>query len=104
MTPIDVPHGQVRQHGPGQFVPQVNRNRCEGKGVCVPVCPVQVFAVTTLPREQRVGLSVIGIIKGYAHKWQQASLVNPNACEGCGLCVKACPEQAIRLVRVSVQR
>ena len=88
------------KHEPGQFVPQVDRNRCEGKAACVQVCPVQVFAVRTLPVDQRAGLSIKGRLKGFVHQWQQAILVNPDACEGCGLCVKACAEGAIRLVRI----
>ncbi len=81
-------------------MPQVDRNRCEGKAACVQVCPVQVFAVQTLGRDQRAGLSIKGRVKGFVHQWQQAILVNPDACEGCGSCVKACPEGAIRLVRI----
>jgi len=53
-----------------------------------------------LPADQRAGLSFRGKIKGWAHGWQQALLVNPAACEGCSLCIKACPEDAITLVRV----
>jgi 4Fe-4S ferredoxin len=83
----------------GAFVPLIDRNRCEGKGECVRVCPVGVYAVGTLPAEQRVGLSLRGKLKGFAHRWQQALLVNPGACEACGLCVKACPEKAITLLR-----
>jgi 4Fe-4S ferredoxin len=84
---------------PGAFRPVIDRNRCEGKADCMRVCPVSVFAIATLPKEQRSGLSLRGRLKGYAHKWQQASLVNAAACEACGLCVEACPEQAITLVR-----
>ena len=94
-----VDHGANCKHPPGQFVPLVDRNRCEGKAACVAVCPVNVLAVQTLPRDQRTGMSMKGRIKGYAHRWQQAILVNSGACESCGLCVKACPEDAIRLVR-----
>ena len=83
----------------GAFVPLIDRGRCEGKGGCVRVCPVGVYAVGTLPAEQRVGLGLRGKLKGFAHRWQQALLVNPSACEACGLCVKACPEKAITLVR-----
>ncbi len=83
----------------GAFVPLIDRSRCEGKGECVRVCPVGVYAVGTLPAEQRAGLGLRGKLKGFAHRWQQALLVNPSACEACGLCVKACPEQAITLVR-----
>lgn len=83
----------------GEFRPVIDRNRCEGKADCVRVCPVSVFSIATLPREQRVGLSLRGKLKGYAHRWQQASLINPGACEACGLCIEACPEQAITLAR-----
>jgi NAD-dependent dihydropyrimidine dehydrogenase PreA subunit len=81
------------------MIPVINRNKCEGKADCVAVCPVSVFAVQTLPKEQRKDLSLIGKMKGYAHKWQQAVLILPDACEGCGLCVRSCPESAITLTR-----
>lgn len=85
----------------GQFVPQINRKRCEGKADCVQVCPTNVFAVQTLPASQRSGLGLIGTVKGIAHRWQQAIVVNSSACEACGLCIKACPENAISLVKSS---
>jgi NAD-dependent dihydropyrimidine dehydrogenase PreA subunit len=84
---------------PGTFRPAIDRNRCEGKGDCVRVCPRSVFAVATLPPAERSGLSLRGRLKGFAHRWQQASLVDAGACEACGLCVAACPEQAITLTR-----
>ena len=85
---------------PGAFRPVIDRNRCEGKADCARVCPVGVFFVATLPRNMRGGLSVKGNIKGFVHRWQQALLVNESACEACGLCVSACPENAIELERV----
>ncbi|WP_084183293.1 4Fe-4S dicluster domain-containing protein [Nevskia soli] len=84
---------------PGLFVPVIDRNRCEGKADCVEVCPYEVFVVTTLPVEQRTGLSFLGRLKGRAHGWQQALTPNAEACHACGLCVKACPESAITLAR-----
>jgi len=48
----------------------------------------------------RSNLSVKGLVKGFAHRWQQAILVNATACEACGLCIEACPEDAITLARV----
>ncbi len=88
------------KHEAGVFRPSIDRNRCEGKAACVQVCPVSVFAVGLLPADQRSGLSLRGRIKGYAHRWQQALLVDAAACQGCGLCVQACPEDAITLERV----
>ena len=87
------------KQAPGAFTPVIDRNRCEGKADCVRVCPVGVFVVDTLPPAQRTGLTLKGRLKGYAHRWQQALLVQPQACEACGLCVTACPEDAISLAR-----
>lgn len=87
------------KHPPGAFRPAIDRNRCEGKADCVRVCPTGVFRVETLPPAERTGLSLRGRVKGFAHRWQQAMLVAPGACEGCGLCVAACPEKAITLQR-----
>jgi NAD-dependent dihydropyrimidine dehydrogenase PreA subunit len=89
------------KHSPGVFVPQIDRNRCEGKGACADVCPTGVFEVGTLHQEHRAHLSVRGKIKGFVHRWRQAILVHPEACEACSLCVEACPESAITLARSS---
>lgn len=87
------------KHEPGAFRPVIDRASCEGKADCVRVCPVGVFKVGTLPKELRKGVGFKGTLKGIAHRWQQALLVKEGACEGCGKCVSACPEQAIRLQR-----
>lgn len=87
------------KQAPGAFRPVIDRNRCEGKAECLKVCPVSVFTIGILPRDDRTGLSLRGKIKGFAHGWKQARLANPQACEACGLCVKACPESAISLAR-----
>lgn len=84
---------------PGLFKPVIDRNRCEGKADCVEVCPHEVFSIGTLPAAQRTGLSFLGRLKGLAHGWQQAFTPKAEACQACGLCVAACPEQAIRLSR-----
>lgn len=83
----------------GEFRPSIDRNRCEGKAECVAVCPYDVFEIGMLPPEQRRGLSWRGKLKGLGHGWKQAFLKNAEACHACALCVEACPEQAIRLVR-----
>ena len=80
-----------------RVAPRINRNRCEGKGDCVAVCPQQVFELGVLPVAQRQGLKIGGLLKGYAHGWRQALLVRAEACSGCGLCVGVCPERAISL-------
>jgi NAD-dependent dihydropyrimidine dehydrogenase PreA subunit len=96
---MDEPNPDCMQAA-GVFMPIVDRNRCEGKQECVKVCPYQVFSMMTVPPEERSGLTLRGKVKGYVHKWHQAYAVNSAACHACGLCVSACPEKAITLVRV----
>lgn len=89
------------KHPAGAFAPVIDRSRCEGKAECVKVCPTHVFVVGTLPDIERSNLNFAARIKGFVHRWQQALLINPSACEGCGKCVAACPEQAITLARTT---
>ena len=83
----------------GTFTPVINRNKCEGKGPCVPACPYDVLELGTLAKEDRADLSFKGKIKAFAHGGKQTFVVQPDLCAACGLCVAICPEKAITLVR-----
>jgi 4Fe-4S ferredoxin len=85
----------------GSFGPLINRNKCEGKGPCVDVCPYSVLEMGILSKQDRAGLSLVGKIKAFAHGGKQAFVVAPDLCAACGLCVQACPENAISLVRLT---
>jgi 4Fe-4S ferredoxin len=84
---------------PGLFEPVVNRSKCEGKEDCVRVCPYQVFEIRDLTAEQKRQLSFIARMKAMAHGNRQAFAVGADSCHACGLCVAACPEDAITLTR-----
>lgn len=99
--PIQATRGTAQhfKHPAGFLIPIVNPNRCEGKGPCVDVCPVDVFEMGTLAPDQRAGLTIKGKIKGFVHGWKQVHVVHPEARRACGLCVSVCPEHAITLAR-----
>jgi len=83
----------------GLLRPVIDRNRCEGKQDCLRVCPYNVFELHKLGARERAELSVVGRIKAFFHGYEQAYAVRAEACHACGLCVTACPEHAIKLVR-----
>ncbi len=84
----------------GLFAPVINRARCEGKEDCVQVCPYEVFEMRKLGVEDRRAMSLFVRLKATLHGNWQAFAVRAQDCRACGLCVAACPEDAITLARV----
>ena len=82
---------------PGTWAPVVDRRRCEGKGDCVEVCPYGVFEVGRLDDAEFARLSVLGKLKSLAHRRKTARMPNLDACRACGMCIVACPEDALTL-------
>src|SRR5690348_7072488 len=83
----------------GLLKPLIDQNRCEGKEDCVAVCPYQVFEIRKLSTSEKKELRFSTRLKLLAHGGKQAFVVRSEACHSCGLCVVACPEKAIKLVR-----
>lgn len=84
---------------PPRVIPVINRNKCEGKEDCLRVCPHGVFAMAMLTDADKAGMSFLGKLKARAHGNRQAFVVNPEVCHACGVCVTACREKAIVLVK-----
>jgi len=82
-----------------QTRPVVDHSRCEGKGECLAVCPFHVFEVRRIDEGDFAELSWVGRLKSRAHGRRTAYTPRLEQCKVCGLCVSACPEKAIRLVR-----
>lgn len=83
----------------GRLLPVIDRNRCEAKNDCVVVCPYNVFELRLLTPEERAPFSWIVRFKLWVRGGKQAFAVRGPDCRACGLCVTACPEKAIRLVK-----
>jgi len=81
----------------GRVVPIIDRNRCEAKEDCVRVCPYDVFEIRSLGAADRQALSWVGWTKALFHGNRQAYVVAGAQCHACGLCIRACPEGAIKL-------
>jgi 4Fe-4S ferredoxin len=84
---------------PGVIVPLVSLKRCEGKGDCERVCPEGVFRVQRIEQDDYSALNAFHRLKLRIHGMQVAYTPNADSCRSCGLCVSACPEQAITLMR-----
>lgn len=83
----------------GLYVPLINRAKCEGKRDCVEVCPYNLFEVRRMDDADFQALGFFAQLKSRTHKRQTAYTSNADQCKACGLCVVACPEKAIQLVR-----
>jgi NAD-dependent dihydropyrimidine dehydrogenase PreA subunit len=83
---------------PGRWAPVIDREKCEGKKECVDVCPYSVFELGTLTEEEFRALGMVGRMKARHHDLRTARTPRAEACRACGLCVVACPEDAITLV------
>jgi NAD-dependent dihydropyrimidine dehydrogenase PreA subunit len=81
----------------GRLFPVIDASRCEGKEDCVRVCPYDVFEVRKLTDQERGALGLLARLKVFVHGGKQGFVTRPGDCHACGECVKACPEQAIKL-------
>jgi NAD-dependent dihydropyrimidine dehydrogenase PreA subunit len=104
MAKTGAPATAACKQEPGVVEPHIDRTRCEGKEDCVRVCPYDVFEVRVMTQEERKPLPFFARLKAAAHGNRQAFAIHADACHACGLCVQACPERAIKLVRVDATR
>jgi ferredoxin len=61
---------------------------------------VNVFEIVRIAPETFDALPLLPKFKVWAHGMKTAATPRASLCEGCGVCVSSCPEDAIRLERV----
>ena len=83
----------------GKLMPLVDFNSCGAKEDCVAICPYDVFEMRPISTEDKANLNLKGKIKTFFFK-NKAYLTNSALCHACGLCVQACPENAIKLTKI----
>ncbi len=81
---------------PRGIEPVIDPWRCEARP-CVPACPFDVLVIRRRTSEERSGMSPLHRFKSFVHGNKLAFVVDAEACRGCGLCLQACSERAIRL-------
>ena len=82
-----------------KVIPVVDFNRCNANGVCTHVCVQNVFKIRQILPEQFGQLTFLGKLKTIFSDNRKAFVENTEQCLNCGLCVSACPEKAIKLVK-----
>jgi 4Fe-4S ferredoxin len=101
-TSVESPNPGCRTDA-GEFVPVIDRGKCEGKAECLAVCPYDVFEVRRMDDADFVKLGVLAKLKSVAHGRKTAYTPMASACQACGKCVEARPERAIKLTRVEMK-
>jgi NAD-dependent dihydropyrimidine dehydrogenase PreA subunit len=100
--PMAAPSSAECRADAGEFVPVVDRGKCEGKADCVEVCPFSVFEVRRIEEADFAQLGMLAKLKSMAHGRKTAYTPQASACQACGKCVEACPEKAIKVARAEL--
>jgi NAD-dependent dihydropyrimidine dehydrogenase PreA subunit len=89
------------QEASGNRIPVIDYNKCTGQGVCVEVCPENIFEIRNLDQiEFCEETKATGVCPEphFTTKDKRSYPVNIDNCTECGECIEKCPEKAIKLI------
>jgi len=90
-----------------KLIPQIDYDKCTGKGICVEVCPENIFEIRNLSQiEFCEDTKTSGICPEpeFAPKDSRSYPVNIDDCTACNDCVDKCPEKAITLIEKGCEK
>ena len=76
----------------------INKNKCDGCGICAENCPGNVFIVREISQAEFDSLKLIGKLKIKVKGKLRSYIFSEEDCIECGTCVNNCHERAIKLV------
>lgn len=82
-------------------IPEIDYNKCTGQGICVKVCPENIFEIRNISQiEFCEETKTAGICPEpeYSTKDERSYPVNVYDCTACEICIEKCPEKAIALI------
>ncbi len=97
----EIVRDEICKQPEGKFIPVVDFSRCEAKGPCADVCPYDVFEIRKIEPADFANLGFLAKVKNRVHGGRVSYTPRADQCRACGLCVKACPEHAIKLVKAN---
>ena len=90
-----------KQNPKQKRIPVIDYNRCTGQGICVEVCPEDIFEIRNLDQiEFCEETKATGFCPEprFGTKDKRSYPVSVENCTECGECVDKCPEKAITLI------
>jgi Pyruvate/2-oxoacid:ferredoxin oxidoreductase delta subunit len=86
-----------------EFAVAVDDGRCINCGICMDVCPIRTLDMTRSRGSGAEASFTRGQVEAPVHAWMMAVPVQVDHCNGCTICVRECPTEAISVAAV-VQR
>jgi electron transport complex protein RnfB len=92
-----------KSHDVSNYRVRTNPETCIGCGLCIKRCPMEALDLEDLP-EAKDRMTVVAADrekdkKKFTNKRGQVSVLNPELCIGCGVCVYKCPTKSLTLER-----